>query len=311
MEPKTTIRAETLSRSFGLRVAVSDLSFTSSSGEILGLLGPNGAGKTTTIRMLSGMIAPTSGSAEVMGIDPARNPEDVHAVIGLLPESPGFYGRLSAERNLRYFAGFYPRIDGKRQVELYLDRLGLLDRRNDHVAGFSKGMRQRLSLARALIHEPAILFLDEPTSGLDPEVARELRTLISELRDVGRTILLSTHNLTEAEELCDRVAVVRTSLVALDTPSALRSRTTQGARTVLVRLEDVSAHVLEAISALPYVASMDVSKEWLTVRISDPSARPRLAADIIAVGGSVLELVDQRVSLEDVYLDLVQDEERT
>jgi len=305
------IQASHLTRRFGERIAVNDLSFTASAGEILGFLGPNGAGKTTTIRMLSGMIAPTSGSAKVVEIDPASQPANVHAVIGLLPESPGFYGQLSAERNLRYFAGFYPGIDGKRQVEMYLDRLGLLERKNERVAGFSKGMKQRLSLARALLHEPAVLFLDEPTSGLDPEVAHELRILIGELRDVGRTIFLSTHNLNEAEGLCDRVAVIRTSLVALDTPSALRSQATRGGATVTVQLETADSDVREAISALPYVASIGGSGEQLTVVFSDPSARPRLAADILAAGGNVLEMLEQRASLEDVYLNLVQDEERS
>ena len=307
---QTTIRADKLVRRFGERVAVSNLSFTASAGEILGFLGPNGAGKTTTIRMLSGMIAPTSGSAEVMGIDPALRAEDVHGVIGLLPEAPGFYGRLSAERNLRYFVGFHSGIDGNRQVERYLERLGLSDRKNDRVAGFSKGMKQRLSLARALLHEPAVLFLDEPTAGLDPEVAREFRTLISELRDEGRTIFVSTHNLTEAEALCDRVAVVRTSLVALDTPAALRAQASRGARTMLVRLEAATPEVISVISALPYVTAVDGSGDRLVLTLSDTAARPRLVGDILAAGGNVLELVEQRVSLEDVYLDLVQDEER-
>ncbi len=307
---QTTIRADNLVRRFGDRVAVSDLSFSASAGEILGFLGPNGAGKTTTIRMLSGMIAPTSGSAEVMGIDPARRPEDVHSVIGLLPEVPGFYGRLSAERNLRYFAEFYSGIDGTRQVARYLERLGLADRKNDRVAGFSKGMKQRLSLARALLHEPVVVFLDEPTAGLDPEVARAFRALIGELRDEGRTIFVSTHNLTEAEELCDRVAVVRTSLVALDTPAALRAQTGRGARGVLVRLEAATPEVISAISEIPYVTSVDVSEERLIVTLSDTAARSRLVGDLLAAGGNVLEVVEQRASLEDVYLDLVQDEER-
>jgi len=216
MEPTTIVRAEELTRRFGSRLAVDRVSLDVGRQEIIGLLGPNGAGKTTIVRMLAGIIAPSSGRATVAGIDPAREPERLHEAIGLLTESPGFYDRLSAERNLRYFAGFYPVSDPARRTAVYLDRMGLLDRRRDRVGTFSKGMRQRLALARALVHEPDLLFLDEPTAGLDPEAARALRELIAELRGEGRTIVLSTHNLAEAELLCDRVAVLRTRLIAID-----------------------------------------------------------------------------------------------
>jgi ABC-2 type transport system ATP-binding protein len=174
--------------------------------------------------MLTGIIAPTSGYAVVAGRRTDREVEELHELIGLLPEAPGFYERLSAQRNLEYFAGFYSNLQVSAQVDKYLKLMGLWERRDDRVGTFSKGMKQRLALARALLHEPKVLFLDEPTAGLDPEAAREVRELILKLREEGRTILLPTHNLSEAEELCDRIAVLRTRMVALATPEGLRRR---------------------------------------------------------------------------------------
>jgi ABC-2 type transport system ATP-binding protein len=218
------IEALELTKRFGERTAVEGLTLRVEEGEILGLLGPNGAGKTTTIRMLTGIIAPTSGYAVVAGLRTDREVEELHEHIGLLPEAPGFYERLSARRNLEYFAGFYSNLQVSAQVDKYLKLMGLWERRDGKVGTFSKGMKQRLALARALLHEPKVLFLDEPTAGLDPEAAREVRELILKLREEGRTILLSTHNLVEAEELCDRIAVLRTRMVALDTPEGRRSQ---------------------------------------------------------------------------------------
>ncbi|MDD5646400.1 MAG: ABC transporter ATP-binding protein, partial [Candidatus Bipolaricaulis sp.] len=195
MEPRPLLAAHDLSKRFRDRVAVDGLNFTVEQGEIVGLLGPNGAGKTTTLRMLAGIIGPTSGTATVDGVDPAREPEKVHESIGFLTETPGFYERLSAERNLAYFAGFYEGIDAKIAARRELARMDLADRASDRVGTFSKGMKQRLALARVLLHAPRILFLDEPTAGLDPEAARDLRDLIVALRADGCTVLLSTHNL--------------------------------------------------------------------------------------------------------------------
>lgn len=201
-----------LTRAFGDRVAVEHLTFTAPRGAVFGFLGPNGAGKTTTVRMLAALIAPTSGSAVVTGY---RLGEEDHAIrrnVGLLTESPGLYERLSARQNLIFFARLYD-LDAARaeaQTERYLRMLGLWDRRDDPVGSFSKGMRQKLAIARALLHEPAIIFLDEPTAGLDPEAARTVREFIKELRAEGRTIFLTTHNLPEADELCDTIAVFRT-----------------------------------------------------------------------------------------------------
>jgi ABC-2 type transport system ATP-binding protein len=304
------IRTENLSRSFGGRPAVDRLSLDISAGEIVGILGPNGAGKTTTIRMLAGMIAPSSGAATVDGLDPSTQPERVHEVIGLLTESPGFYERMTARENLAYFARFYEGIDVPGAVGRSLDRMGLSDRGGDRVGTFSKGMKQRLALARALLHRPRILFLDEPTAGLDPEAARDLRRFIVGLSAEDRTVLLCTHNLTEAEEICERIAIFRTRLIALDTPSALREARFRPA--VRVRLAGDAAGLVASLRDLPFVRAVELGPEegGLTVRLDDVDRdRPALVATIVELGGDVLEVAEERKTLEDVYLDLVREEE--
>ena len=306
------IQTEGLTRRFGDRLAVDDLTIRVGAGEILGLLGPNGAGKTTTIRMLAGIIAPSAGTARVNGMDPAAEPERVHEKIGLLTESSGFYERLSARRNLEYFARFYENVDARSAVNRALDRMGLGERAKDRVGTFSKGMKQRLALARTLLHEPRILFLDEPTAGLDPEAAKDLRALIDELRRDNRTTLLCTHNLHEAEELCDRMAIFRTQLIALDTPEGLRAG--QVEPSVRVRLAAVSDELVVALEQLPFVQDVRVNEAidaMLSVRLDDISRdRPRLVQAIIASGGDIVEIVEERESLEDVYLRLLQEEGR-
>ena len=211
------IETEYLSKNFGERTAVKELTLQVEAGEVLGLLGPNGAGKTTTIRMLAAMITPTGGTATVAGLRIDKDPNKIHEHIGLLTETPGFYNRLTAQRNLEFYAGFYPAVNASAAIEKYLKKMGLFDRRFDKVGEFSRGMKQRLALTRAMLHEPEILFLDEPTSGLDPEAAVEVRTIIRDLSREGRTIFLSTHNLNEAEQLCRRIAVINASLLAIDT----------------------------------------------------------------------------------------------
>jgi ABC-2 type transport system ATP-binding protein len=310
-DPRPLIRVEELTRRFGERLAVDRLSFEARPGEIVGLLGPNGAGKTTTIRMLAGIIAPTSGRAEVAGIDPAKEPERVHEAMGLLTESPGFYERISAERNLAYFAGFYPSLNVRDAARHGLESMGLLDRARDPVGTFSKGMKQRLALARTLLHRPRVLFLDEPTAGLDPEAAKSLRGLIVDLKHEGRTILLSTHNLAEAEEICDRIAVFRTRLIALDTAEALRER--QFAPHVEIRLEEVSDALLEALHREPHVLDARRGDEAgsLIVRLEEIDRdRPHLVTRLVELGAQILEVREEKRSLEDVYLRLVQQEVR-
>ncbi len=300
------IEVHNLSKKFGQRLAVDDLSLEVAEGEVLGFLGPNGAGKTTTIRMLSGIVAPTSGSAKVAGLHPDREPERLHEVIGLLTESAGFYDRLTARRNLEYFAGFYAGIEASPQVEKYLRLTGLWDRRQDKVGSFSKGMKQRLALARSLLHEPRVLFLDEPTAGLDPEAAQEVRRMISKLSSEGRTIFLSTHNLAEAESLCHRIAVIRTRLLALDTTCDLRQRLFR--RRVVVQLETVPQSITEVVQRLSFVKGISQEGEKLLVDLEDPDRdRSDLVKSIVEAGGRVLAVSEEQHSLEEAYLSLVKE----
>lgn len=302
------IEAYGLTRKFGELMAVEDLSLEMAEGEVLAFLGPNGAGKTTTIRMLSGIISPTSGYAVVAGRRINEKVEQLHEVIGLLTETPGFYNHLSARRNLEFYARFYNNLNIDRQIEKYLKTMGLWERREDKVGTFSKGMRQRLALARALLHEPQVLFLDEPTAGLDPEVAREVRELIRRLSEKGRTIFLSTHNLAEAELLCHRIAVVRTQLLALDTAENLRQRLFH--RQVVVRLESVTDIIMETVAKLPFVQQLKQDENQLLVELSDPeSNRPELVKSIVEAEGRVIAVSEERHSLEEVYLSLIREEE--
>jgi len=303
------IEVHELTRKFGNFTAVDGLNLEIDKGEILGFLGPNGAGKTTTIRMLSGIIAPTSGYAVVAGLRTVGSIEQLHEIIGLLTESPGFYNKLSAYRNLEYFAGFYQGIDAAVQVEKYLKIMGLWERRADQVGAFSKGMKQRLALARALLHEPEVLFLDEPTAGLDPEASDDIRKLIRNLSLEGRTVFLSTHNLAEAEQLCHRIAIFRTRLLSLDTPRNLRQRLFQ--RRISVRLEKVTGTVIEAVERLQSAKSFNQEGNYLFVQLDNPEKDlPGLVERIVQAGGRVMEVGEERHSLEEIYLTLVREEEQ-
>ena len=211
------IHTRDLTKQFDGKTAVDRLTLDVGAGEVLGLLGPNGAGKTTSTRMLACLIKPTSGEAEIAGFKVGEADEDIRRSIGITTEVPGLYERLSAIRNLQFFAELYGVSDVAGRVEKYMRLLDLWDRRNERAGSFSKGMKQKLALCRALVHEPKILLLDEPTSGLDPQVTQHVREFILRLKSEGRTILLCTHNLDEAERLCDRIAVLKTHLVAIDT----------------------------------------------------------------------------------------------
>jgi len=296
-----------LSRYFGKIAAVEDLTVAVEAGEVLGFLGPNGAGKTTTIRMLAGMIAPTKGYAVVAGHRTERNVEQLHEVIGMLTQTPGLYDRLSARRNLEYFASFYPSINSQSQVEKYLKLMGLWERCNDKVGTFSKGMKQRLALARALVHEPKVLFLDEPTAGLDPEAAGEVRQLIRTLGEEGRTIFLSTHNLNEAEMICNRIAVLHTRLLALDTPAQLRRRFFR--RQIVVQLEAADAKVTETVEKLHFVQEVHQEGSQLILELTNSEQnRPELVKAIVEAGGRVIGVSEKQYPLEEVYLRLIREE---
>ncbi len=297
------IRTEKLTRTFGSRIAVEGLTLEAQEGEILGLLGPNGAGKTTTVRMLACLLAPSSGEAWVGGHSVLREPQRVRRLVGILTESPGFYKRLTVERNLRFFAELYGVKEPGPAVQRTLERLGLWDRRKEPVATLSKGLRQRLAIARALVHDPKILFLDEPTAGLDPESARSVRDFIGELASDRRTILLCTHNLAEAEELCKRIAVLRTRLVALDTPAALKSRLF-GTR-VAVDLAQPRPDLLASLH-LPFVGEVSLDGHTLTVAVDDPERdNPKLVRRLVELGAEIRYVQRLERTLEEVYLELM------
>jgi ABC-2 type transport system ATP-binding protein len=298
------IHTEQLTRKFGDLVAVDRLDLDVPQGEVLGFLGPNGAGKTTTVRMLAALIAPTSGRAVIAGKDVAREPDAVRHQVGLLTETPGLYDRLSAGKNLAIFASLHGVPDVAVRVEKYLRWFDLWERRDDPAGSFSKGMRQKLALARAMLHEPPILFLDEPTSGLDPEAALLVRDAVHTLKGEGRTIFLTTHNLDEAERLCDRVAVFRSRLLVIETPAHLRDQ--MFGHEVAFHLREATDAHLEAVRPLVSEAVRDGTK--ILVRVDDPAvANPGIVRALVGAGADIQFVGEVRRSLEEVYLHLVKE----
>lgn len=307
------IRADALIRQFGIIRAVNEVSFAVEPGEVFGMLGPNGAGKTTLVRLLNGVIEPDGGAARVLGFDPRTQGEDVRRQTGVLTETPALYERLSARDNLLFFGALYgvPQADLPRRVDDLLERFGLADRANDRVGGYSKGMKQRLALARTLIHQPRLLFFDEPTAGLDPEAALQVTTLIQELshRD-GRTVFLCTHNLEEAQRLCDRVAVINQGrLLAVGTAEQLARGLWQGLW-VDVSLLAPSDGLPERLRALPGVLDISADGLELAVQVAEEAAIPGLVAGLVAAGAPVKRVSPREHSLQEIYFKL-QEEARS
>jgi len=297
------IAATDLTRQFGSRVVVDRATFTVARGEIVALLGPNGAGKTTTLRMLAGLIAPTSGSIVIGGVPltPATGGH-LRSQIGFLTEMPGLWDRLTVAENLRVYAGLHAVADERRAVARVLDLFGLTDRAATRTAELSKGMRQKVALARALLHDPIVLLLDEPTSGLDPEITRSVRRLLEERRAAGCAIVVSTHNLDEAERLADRVAVLQRRLLALDRPAVLRERLMTNR--VTIRVAGDAAVYLTGVRRFDPSAAADTST--LQLSVGDAERRiPELVRALVASGASILEVRQEVPDLEDVYLHLV------
>jgi ABC-2 type transport system ATP-binding protein len=300
-----------LSKRFGDRVAFQDVSFEIGYGEVFGFLGPNGAGKTTTVRTLGTLIAPTAGTATVAGLP--LTPENGVAIrqrISIMPESPGLYLRLSVAENLACFAGLYALPDARERIERSLRAVNLAVRANDPCGKLSKGLRQRVSLARALLNDADVLFLDEPTSGLDPVAAREVHDLIDGLRQRGVTIFLTTHRLEEAERLCDRVALLNTTLRAIGRPDELRERLF--AKTLAVRTLAPLHEPGRVFGGLPAVESWrqdgrEVATYILTVSDSAVVA-PAVTRALVAAGADVLSIAESHHSLEDVYLELIKED---
>ena len=275
--------AEHLTRRFDERVAVRDVSLSVQAGEIVTLLGPNGAGKTTTMRMLAGLILPTAGRVAIDGIELSdATAARARASVGLLTEAPGLWERLTVRLNLLTYARLQSVADPSAAVDEVLRHVKLLDRKNEIAGKLSKGLKQRVSIARALIHKPRVLLLDEPTSGLDPASARHVRDLIVGLRSEGRAVLVSTHNLGEAEELADRIAVLKTELLAFATPSALRKSTSVEKVVIEFAGGDIREFDIAAVADIPAIVDR-----------------------LVGEGSRVVSVTPQQRSLEDVYLDLV------
>ena len=310
------IEIQNLSRKFGDFTAVDGLTLTIAEGEVFGLLGPNGAGKTTTIRMLAGLIGKTSGDAWVAGCrvgdpDTARK---LRGLVGLMPEEAGLYPDLSAARTLDFYGRLYQVNAGKRaeRIERLLTMLELWDRRDARVRTFSKGMKQRLTIARALINDPPVLFLDEPTANLDPEGAKVVRDFLLQLRNEKRTILLNTHQLAEAERVCDRVGIMHTKLIAVGTPDSLRGSASEHA--TAVQLAVVTDAVVAAARSFRNAsgasgADVTVSGNTLTIGVAKPERdNPELVKAIVAAGGEIQFVSGIAPTLEETYLKLLGDE---
>jgi ABC-2 type transport system ATP-binding protein len=301
------ISADGISRRFGDRRAVEDVSFEVEAGEVFGLLGPNGAGKTTTLRMLGGLIPPTSGRVRIGGQSFTRaNGASLRAQIGFLTETPGFWEHLSLEDNLGVYARLFSLPTPALAVERVLRQLELWDRRADRVALLSKGLKQKLALARALVHDPKVILLDEPTANLDPQTSHAVRDLLRRLRGEGRAIVVSTHNLDEAERLSDRVGLVRGTLVALGPPAVLR-RDVFGRR-LRVRLLPSARPVGDFVGVATRAGGHDVRLDGheLSMALDAPdTGAPAMVRALVDAGAEVRAVFDDEPALEDVYLKLL------
>jgi ABC-2 type transport system ATP-binding protein len=306
----SVIQTSTLTRRFSDKNAVDQLTLEVQAGEIFGFLGHNGAGKTTTVRLLNGVLEPTSGGARVLGLDPQAEGPALRAKTGVLTETPSLDERLTARDNLSIYADLYnvPRADVQDRVNGLLSEFELADRADEKVGGYSKGMKQRLALARALLHKPELLFLDEPTSSLDPMAARHVHSLVENLaRREGCTVFLCTHNLVEAQKLCDRVAVMEYGrLVALGTPSDL---TRQYVKRLDVDLEVDPVQMglaLQILQGLPdlIVGAPKQEKDVLTLTLSGREAIPELLSVLVQKGVHIYRLAPQEANLEEVYFAL-------
>lgn len=305
------IAAQNLTKKFNSFTAVDGLSLEVQEGEVFGLLGPNGAGKTTTIRMLACIISPTSGTAQIHGKEITKDPSAVRAMVGVQTESPSLYERLTALENLEFFARAYGMKDPARiqsRMRELLEFFDLWERRGERVAVFSKGMKQKLAIARAIIHDPPVLFLDEPTSGLDPESSKLIRDLILKLsRMERRTILISTHRLEDAERICTRVGIIlRGGLKVSGTPDELRKKVAGEAK-VEIRILGSASEYLRSVEGVPGVSGVEAKGSELVVSTGDPGlSTPDIVRRVVEDGGQVLSVRPFLPSLEETYLRIVE-----
>lgn len=309
------IVTENLTRTFGNLIAVDNLNLKIEKGEVFGFLGPNGAGKTTTIRMLACLISPTSGTATVAGYNIQKDPLKVRQSAGILTENPSLYERLSAYENMNFFAEAYGVNDPnerKRRIKELLELFNLWERRNDKVATFSKGMKQKLAIIRATVHQPPVLFLDEPTAGLDPEAAKEIRDLMAQLsQHEKRTILLSTHHLEDAERLCKRVLIMnKGKCLLIGTPDELREKINTKP-VVEIGLAELNPKIVAAVKANSSARDVNVKHQEPTLLVSVADTRlatPEVVRSVVEADGRILSVNIQRPSLEEAYLKLIKEE---
>jgi len=304
------IDAENLTKKFGSVTAVDSVTLHVDEGEVFGFLGPNGAGKTTTVRMLACLVAKSSGSATIGDYEIASRADQpkIRKMVGLLTENVGLYEELSAYENLDFSGRFYKLGEQKRKerIEYLLKMLGLWDKKDAAAGTFSKGMKQKLAIARALIHDPKVLFLDEPTANLDPEASKTVRDFILELKKEKRTIFMNTHLLDEAERICDRVAILKTRLITIGSPEELRS--SLSGRRVKVQLQQVNDAIISSVKGMAYQIG-EVTANSIVINLKDPEKEnPAILRSIQGAGGNVVFVTEVGSSLEDVYLKLVKGE---
>lgn len=311
-EQQDAIRTYGLGRRFGDLTAVDNLNLTVPRGTIFGFLGPNGSGKTTTIRLLLGLLEPTQGRAEVLGLDVATQADAIRARTGALLEHNGLYERLSAYDNLEFYGRIWhlPKPERQARIHALLDPMGLWERRDDRVATWSRGMRQKLAVARAMLHHPPLIILDEPTAGLDPVAAAALREDIASLvAREGTTVFLNTHNLAEAEKLCDAVGVIRYGrLLAVDSPAGLRTR--RGSPQIEVVATGITPPVLDVLRARPEVHAVTLENGGrLALDVAPDTDTGALVSLMVAQGVQIEEVRRGASSLESVFLKLMAEAE--
>jgi ABC-2 type transport system ATP-binding protein len=303
------IETESLTKKFGSLTAVDSLSFKVEEGEVFGFLGPNGAGKTTTVRMLCCLISKTSGEARIADYDVGKESDSlkIRKLIGLVPDSVGLYDDLTAYDNLEFYGKLYGCTEAQRRenIERFLKMLGLWEKKDVSAGTFSKGMKQKLAIARALIHDPQVLFMDEPTVNLDPESSKTVRDFILELKKAKKTVFLNTHNLDEAQRICDRIAILNTKLMAIGTAEELE-RSVRGRQTV-IQLAQVNDAIMAAVGRVS-TGKLTRDGNSITIDVANPEKEnPEIVRAILGAGGDVQSVSVSTSTLEDAYLKLVKE----
>jgi len=304
------IEVENLTKKFDDLTAVDNISFKIKEGEVFGFVGPNGAGKTTTVRMLSCLISSTSGTASVAGfnINEKADATNIRKIIGLIPDNVGLYNELSAYKNLDFYGKLYGLSNNEREenIKYFLKMLGIWDKKDFLVGKFSKGMKQKLAISRALIHDPEILFLDEPTANLDPSSSKTVRDFLIELKKEDKTIFLNTHNLEEVQQICDKIGIMNTKLLRVSTQKDLKEAV-WGKKTI-VQLEKVDNNILESLNQSQF-ENITVSGNKLSFNVTNPEKENSSLVEAIVNAGGRIQYVEKfDPSLEDTYLEFLREE---